>query len=307
MTTQGEERKPKMKMLISFSGGETSAFMAWWLHAYKKHEFEFKCVFANTGEENEETLDFINNFSKNFKIPIIWIETVEYHGQRKAPGFRIVNFKSASRKGEPFEDVIKKHGIPNQNTPHCTRELKQKPIEAYMKSIGWGDAKIAIGIRADEADRINKKAKELGLVYPLITNMVIKPQINIWWNSQSFRLKLKGYQGNCKTCWKKSLNKLKQIAIESPEKYDFMRKMENEYGTYIPETRKKLILGRGDDLPQLPFKFFRGNRSVAEILHEAYSTLHAEVKDDSIVYDYQIDLIGGDGESCEVFSECKDN
>ena len=39
----------KKKLLVSFSGGETSAYMAQWLKANKSNEFEMIFVFANTG------------------------------------------------------------------------------------------------------------------------------------------------------------------------------------------------------------------------------------------------------------------
>lgn len=51
-------KNPKQKILVSFSGGETSAFMINWL-LKNMPEYEYKFVFANTGEENEETLVFV--------------------------------------------------------------------------------------------------------------------------------------------------------------------------------------------------------------------------------------------------------
>ena len=49
----------KQKLLVSFSGGETSAFMAQWLWKHKQDEYDMIFVFANTGQENEETLQII--------------------------------------------------------------------------------------------------------------------------------------------------------------------------------------------------------------------------------------------------------
>ena len=64
----------KKKLLISFSGGETSAFMAQWLWNNKQHEFDMIFVFANTGEENEETLEFVEKCSDYFGFNVIWVE-----------------------------------------------------------------------------------------------------------------------------------------------------------------------------------------------------------------------------------------
>ena len=77
-------------------------------------------IFANTGKEREETLEFVNMCDIEFSLNVVWIESVQNHGKRQSASFKIVNFESASRKGEPFEDMIKKHGIPNKVFPHCT-------------------------------------------------------------------------------------------------------------------------------------------------------------------------------------------
>ena len=66
----------KEKLLVSVSGGETSMFMAKWLFDNKQNEYEMQFVFANTGLEHEETLVFVDKFSKHFRIPITWVEPV---------------------------------------------------------------------------------------------------------------------------------------------------------------------------------------------------------------------------------------
>ena len=58
----------KKKLLVSFSGGETSAFMAQWLWKHKQDEYEMLFVFANTGQEKEETLQFVDKCENE-----IWI------------------------------------------------------------------------------------------------------------------------------------------------------------------------------------------------------------------------------------------
>ena len=224
----------KKKLLVSFSGGETSAFMAQWLWKHKQDEFEMLFVFANTGQENEETLQFIQQCENEFGFKINWIEADVKEGKGNGTRFKLTDFENASRNGEPFEAVIKKYGIPNTSFLHCTRELKMNPIKAYAKSI-WGKEKyyLAIGIRIDEFDRMNANKDKLRIIYPLIAKEMqpmTKPMINFWWKQQPFRLELKGYQGNCITCYKKSDKKLFQIAKENPKAFDFFDRMEQLYG-----------------------------------------------------------------------------
>lgn len=271
----------KKKLLVSFSGGETSAFMAQWLWKNKQDEFEMLFVFANTGQENEETLNFINKCEKNFGFKINWVECDVKDGKGNGTRFTITDFENAKRNGEPFEQVIKKYGIPNTAFLHCTRELKMNPIKEYAKSV-WGKEKyyLAIGIRSDEFDRMNEKFKELRIIYPLISDIpMTKQKINFWWKQQNFRLNLKGYQGNCVTCYKKSDKKLYQIARENPSAFDFFDRMEEEYG-------------------QGKYQFFRHNRTAKQIIKES-KEWNGQVFDDSQNANIQTELFS---ESCEAFT-----
>tara|TARA_R110000772_G_C13206042_1_gene430533 strand:- start:48 stop:932 length:885 start_codon:yes stop_codon:yes gene_type:complete len=293
----------KKKLFVSFSGGETSGYMAQWLLNNKQDEYDMVCIFANTGQENEETLEFANKCDKAFNMNLIWVEALVNPEYGKGVRHKVVNFETASRDGKPFEDIIAKLGIPNMAAPFCTRDLKLAPMKSYMKSIGWKDYYTAIGIRSDEIDRVNSKWKENKIYYPLVSERAMtKPMVNFWWNNQDFRLKLKGYQGNCKWCWKKSTNKLLTICNENPEYLDFPKKMEEKYEMYTPENRlhnKKI---------KPPHRFFRLNRSVDD-LFKLSKLPFKKAKDDATVYDWQIsifddedlDTSNGCDESCEVF------
>lgn len=293
----------RQNLLISFSGGETSAYMTWWLWTHKKEEYNMTVVFANTGEENEETLRFVNLFEVHFGIPVVWVESKINPINKLPTTYFITNYFDACRDWRLFHDMVKKYGIPNQTHPHCTRELKQNPIISYAKSIfGKNNCFTAIGIRVDEIDRMNKNRKKLKLIYPLIEMIeMTKPKINFWWSQQKFRLELKGYQGNCMTCWKKSDHKLFTIAKEDERKFTTFNRLENAYGRFTPESRIKKMESRGE-LPQsnYPLVFFRKNRSAIQIIDEA-KNWDGTVTDDSVLYDL-------DNGQCEVFSDkCGDN
>lgn len=278
-------------LIVSFSGGESSAFMAQWLKANKSDEYDMAFVFANTGEENEETLEFVEQCNIHFEFNISWIEARVYHGERKGSGHKHTDYMNASRNGEPFEDVIIKYGIPNQSFPHCTRELKINPIRSFANDyFGGQEYYTAIGIRVDEFDRMNENWKENRFIYPLISDIpTTKQQINIYWKQMPFRLNLKGYQGNCKTCWKKTDKKLYQIYKENPAAFNFMDRME-----------RKFPLDRNGEKTT----FFRGKRSATDIMVEA-DNWNGKIRNDSDDYCYQSDLLNADW-SCEVYSNCGD-
>lgn len=274
----------KPKILISFSGGRTSAYMTWWLKNewVKRNEYEMKVVFANTGKEDIKTLEFVNECDIRWGLNVVWVEAKVDYNYRSGTKFTVVDFHSSARNGQPFEDVIKKYGIPNQSFPHCTRELKQHPIHSYIKSIGWMGYYTAIGIRVDEFDRMNPKRKKLKYIYPLVENNISLRDVSIFWSKQEFDLKLKSYQGNCDLCWKKGAPKLQKILLESPNKADWWAEMENKYGRYVPESRSAIP-------ENLPIMFYRGNKSINDFKNKKNKWEQADL------FDF------GCSESCEPF------
>jgi hypothetical protein len=295
------------RLLISFSGGETSAYLCWLILTHMRQEYdEIIIVFANTGFENEETLIFVNQVDEwlqaLFGIAVTWVEAIIHHGQRASPTARVVTFQTASRNGEPFEEAIKKYGIPNQKYNNCTRSLKLNPIRAYARSIGWPNKSYdtAIGIRADEIDRMSAEAATWRLIYPLVKRFPrTKPQINFWWSIRNWRLKLEGWKGNCKTCWKKSFRKLFTVLDDDPGAFDFFDRMERENGHIGPEFEKP------ETKSGYRRTFFRGNKSVADLMEErsALGDRFTPADNDAAVYDERLDTGGGCGDSCEVFSD----
>lgn len=285
------------RLFISFSGGETSAYMTWWLWTYKRHLYdEIVILFANTGQEREETLEFVERFSQHFGIPVVWVEAEVSATKGVGTTYRVVDFETASRHGRPFEDVISVYGIPNAAYPHCTRELKQQPMHKYVrKFLRWsaGTYDTAIGIRKDEEKRKDPMAAMSRLVYPLCDeNPMSKPAINAWWRNQPFRLQLKGYEGNCTFCWKKSLRKLMTLVTERPQDFDFPERMERQYG------------GANNSSEHPDRVFFRQNKSTAQLREMARTTPFTPATDDHVIYEEQLDMDldeegGGCSDHCE--------
>ena len=295
----------KEKLLVSFSGGRTSAYMSWWLKEKMSHKYDLTFSFQNTGCEHEKTLEFVNNCDLFFNLNLIWIEAVI---ASKGTEYKKVDFKTASRSGKPFEDMIKKYGIPNKQMPHCNRELKIQPEKKLKKDLGIKLS--AKGIRSDEFSRAVKKLKELnptwtmkqlldykynteGIYYPLIEDEpVTKDSILNWWSKMPFDLEISEHEGNCVTCWKKSDRKLWTLAKENPDYFDFFNRMEKEYGDFIPETHKSRS---GKQV------FFRNYRSAKDIINEANTRSFEMFKENK---QYQLDLFNCDIDEDFSCSEC---
>lgn len=275
--------------LVSFSGGRTSAYMT---HRFliENPNSNIKVVFANTGQEDERTLEFVKNCDEKLGFNSIWVEAEVQHEMGLGTKHKVVEFESASRGGEPYKEVIKKFGIPNKITPHCTRELKQRPITSYARSLGWGpkDYYTVIGIRSDEIDRVNARYKELNIIYPLISWGIYKADVLNFWSEQEFDLILPEHRGNCTWCWKKSYRKLFTLIEESPEIFDFPMEMEEEFSLTGSVAKRN---GR-------PMKFFRGDLSTKDLFE-----LKEKSKYSTFIDQRFLDITNGCSDSCEVFSE----
>jgi len=217
----------KKNLLITFSGGRTSAFMARFIQVNPAYEDYNKIyLYANTGKEHENTLKFINQCDKEWALGIVWLEADVVHEKRKGTKYKVVNFETASRNGEPFQQVIKKYGLPSKLYRHCTRELKEVPMHKFAKDyFGSKDYKTALGIRADEQHRISSNP---ALVYPLDALQLDEKFIRKWWDKQSFDLELKDYQGNCDLCFLKSVRKKLTLLTETPSLSEWWDKQEKE-------------------------------------------------------------------------------
>lgn len=275
---------------LAFSGGRTSGYMTKLMIDHFSDKYDFIVTFANTGMEHEKTLEFVNNCDKHFGFNTVWLEADVKHGVRKGTEFKIVTFETASRNAEPYEEVIKKYGIPNPSFPHCTRELKLSPMRSYLKSLGLKhqEIKTAIGIRIDEKRRVSKQAEVNNIIYPLIDLFPSdKQDVLDWWEDQEFDLGIEEWDGNCKGCFKKSFKKIFKQLDSDTNILEFHKRMESTY----PQV--------GNSNANSPNRvFFRGNTS-AETLHQMYLDDRKTGATEVVVGMYED---GGCSESCEVYS-----
>tara|TARA_Y100001937_G_scaffold119324_1_gene174838 strand:- start:45 stop:869 length:825 start_codon:yes stop_codon:yes gene_type:complete len=214
---------PDGKVQISFSGGRTSGYMLYKiLEANNGLPSNVVVSFQNTGKEMPETLDFVQQVSERWNVPIVWLEyDITDEGKNY---FKVVNHNSASRNGEPFDKLINKYKrLPNARFRFCTGVLKMQTGQKYLKSLGWKNWKHAVGIRADEPRRLTKKSEgNIDLFYPLAEAQKTKRDVEAFWMLQPFDLALpmfngKTMKGNCDFCFLKSEATLALMAREHPE------------------------------------------------------------------------------------------
>lgn len=220
---------------ISFSGGRTSAYMLWRvLKSNNGLPSDAVVCFANTGKEEEATLEFVRDCGDYWNVPITWLEY-----RNNETGFEVVSYEKASRNGEPFTEIIKKRNfLPNPIARFCTVELKILPEHKFLKSLGWKDWQNFVGIRADEPRRVAKiRANPSGgkagpeREMPLATAGLTKSDVGAFWKAQPFDLGLPNiggvtYHGNCDLCFLKGASQILSLITEKPERAIWWAKTE---------------------------------------------------------------------------------
>lgn len=230
-------------LMITVSGGRSSAFMARHIQTSEKYKDYNKIyVFANTGMERQETIDFLKNIEKHWGIELVKIEGIFPLEMGKGVRHKIVDWEDLNMSAKPFEEMVAKYnigahnGLPDMGSPYCSGRLKTMPTESLAKEIFPNGYITAIGFRKEDMPKrisfpeIKEDKKRL---YPLITDFeapIGQRELNEFWDKQPFKLEIHNKYGNCDLCWKKSLpNLLDNIRKGSPH-IDWWRRMEKQYG-----------------------------------------------------------------------------
>ena len=221
--------------LISFSGGRTSGFMLKKIiDAYNGTLPEdLYIVFANTGKEMPQTLDFVRDCADKWDCKIHWLE-LEIADERPVYRTKEVNYETASRKGEPFEALIQRRKmLPNPVMRMCTQELKMNVMKRFMKEKGHKEWTNVVGLRYDEPRRVAKQnrqndsnANAWDSVCPLYQDKITVKEILEFWQKNNFDLKLTSENGqttagNCDLCYLKGTKTLTKIIKEKPDLADW--------------------------------------------------------------------------------------
>jgi hypothetical protein len=239
--------------LVSFSGGRTSAYML--RRVLDAHRgtlpTDVHVLFANTGKERPETLEFVEQCGERWGVPIVWLEyraTAGPDGWKH--GYAEVTFDTASRNGEPFTRLIETRSyLPNQVARFCTQELKVRLFKKWMIDHGYQTWSSAIGIRADEPGRLGRASRERWEnVYPLADAGVTLAEVMWFWRDSRWGLELDEWlaihpadrpgwdldlrpdEGNCTCCFLKGRRKLVRLIADRPAEADWWIEQERAVG-----------------------------------------------------------------------------
>lgn len=223
---------------ISVSGGRTSGYMLWRIlqaHGGKLPD-DVRPIFANTGKEMGETLDFVDEMALRWKTPITWVEYAGKDAEGKKQ-HRLVNWHTASRNGEPYEQLIRdRQYLPNPVARFCTVELKIRAMHRVIATWGWEEWTSCIGIRADEPYRVAKlknpsETENETRIAPLAQSGVAVADVGQFWLKQPFDLRLpnmngKTMHGNCDLCFLKGADQVYSLILEQPKRAEWWMRME---------------------------------------------------------------------------------
>lgn len=236
---------------ISFSGGRTSAYML--IKILEAHggilPDYVKVLFANTGKEMPETLDFVHRCERELSVEIHWLELagmedISGEGEKTkwARAVRRTDYEGASRKGEPFEILLSEFdAIPNAVARTCTVNLKIRPMALYLKrQFGYESPWVQyIGIRSDEERRARKLHGTISegheAYLPLWLDGVTAKDVGDFWRAMPWDLDLPNDNGvtpwgNCDLCHLKGRSRRMSIMRERPDLADWWIKAEEKKG-----------------------------------------------------------------------------
>lgn len=256
LTTTQPTKVTKIANVLMCSGGKTSGFMLrQQLDANPNYRDEWITIFCNTGREMPQTLDFVHEMETRWQVPIVWLEYTRVPAASIQAGifptprrnlnlakaaergehthwFRIVNYETASRNGEPFDELLDwMTALPNVVSRVCSVQLKMRTAMRYLFSIGVTGYNVSVGIRTDESHRAAQILASCDSYeqprFPLIDGKIDERDVLEFWKSNDFTLELEPHQGNCDFCFLKAKWKRVLMAQENPDKLIWWKQWES--------------------------------------------------------------------------------
>ena len=256
-------------LMVTVSGGRSSAMMARHIQTSEKYkDYNKVFVFANTGMERYETIEFLKDMENHWQLPLIKIEGVYSDILGVGVSYKIVEWDELNMTAQPFSDCIMHmnkgtfSGVPNQEAPYCSERMKTIPckklcdkifgVNNYIKAIGFRKEDMPKRITFAEIKEDKKR------IFPLLTDFEIpigQIELNKWWDKQQFKLGIHGKFGNCELCWKKSDANLIDVIRYGTRFVEWWDEHEKKYGNTS----------------------FRNNRSINDLVKIASSNFTPEI------------------------------
>ena len=188
---------------INVSGGRSSGFMLRKLLDAHDGRLPDRCeaVFANTGRERPETLDFIAAMGEQWGVPITWLEFAYVPDGRPKTRAVVVSRESASLAGEPFDAMLQSVSfMPSVTQRICTSELKVLTIDRYLwntRTLTKRQTRKLIGFRHDEPARWKPAIyQECEIAYLMVDAGVTAADVAEFWRAHvPYRGVVRGLEG----------------------------------------------------------------------------------------------------------------
>ena len=178
-------------------------------------------IFADTGDEQQETYFYIENYLKPFC---------------ESKGLEWVTVKE-KKYGTLMKHCLKQKIIPIPTRRWCTHEHKVRPIQRELRKRGATKKNpiiCSIGISIDEAHRanFNSGVHYQKLEYPLVEKKITRKQCVEIILKHGFPLPVKS---GCDFCMFFSKNHFRELAKKNPQRFEKIVAMEKNsysYGKY---------------------------------------------------------------------------
>ena len=260
-------------IMVTVSGGRSSAMMARHIQTSEKYkDYNKVYVFANTGMERYETIEFLKNIEKHWNLPLIKIEGVYSKILGVGVSYNIVEWDELNMNAKPFSDAVMHSskgthpGLPHENVPYCSNMLKTIPVKKLCESIfGSNNYLTAIGFRKEDMPKritFAEIKEEKKKIFPLITDFefpISQIDLNKWWSKEPFKLGIHGKFGNCELCWKKSDKNLIDIIRYGTRFVEWWDEHEKKYGNTSFRGRKSINdlvkMAKNNFTPEIDFGY----------------------------------------------------
>lgn len=209
------------RIVVGFSGGVTSAWVAGWaLRNYPKEEIIF--LFHDTKEEHPDTYRFIKEMSEALNHPVT----------ERSDGRSVT------------ELAYDENALPNNRMAFCSRILKTEQRDKFfkeLKSQGATEIISLLGFSKNEWQRIqrNTMRAELGgykVRFPVAEEEVTKQECADWCSSLGVcpsAMYLWSDHANCIGCVRGGKAYWLAVADNHPEVYEQRSNLEKEFGHTI--------------------------------------------------------------------------